>query len=129
MDNLTFTSKCTGFIYSSNYFSLFQVLEDYNGTSFTMTFPVRTTLMNFPIPIINDTVYEGIEHFRLSLSTESSSVELGPNSTVEILDNDSEFCYMRHMQHNCMIMYGSLDAYIITRSHYYYAHNCLVYTK
>ena len=65
---------------------------DYNGTTITVTFPDDgTTLVHIPIPIVNDELHEDIEFFNLSLSTLDGSVQLGPDSEVEIVDNDRKF--------------------------------------
>ena len=55
-----------------------------------MTFPAGVTLVNFPIPIVNDTLTEITERFVLTLSS-SDDVILGPDSAVEILNDEGEF--------------------------------------
>ena len=60
-----------------------------------MTFPVGTTLVDVPIPIVNDELHEDPEYFNLSLSTLDVNVQLGPDSAVEIVDNDCELT--KHM--------------------------------
>ena len=77
----------------------FQAPEDYNGTAVTVTFPVGTTLVPVPISIVNDELHEDQERFSLSLSTSDPSVELGPNSTVEINDDDGKFAGTRDTDH------------------------------
>ena len=54
-----------------------------------MTFPPGVTLVDFPIPIMDDNIPENTERFILSLSS-NDDVILGPDSAVDILDNDGE---------------------------------------
>ena len=60
--------------------------------------------MNFPIPIVDDNITESMERFNLALSS-LDDVVLGPDSILEILDNDGEFvafsrpCYQFHHLH------------------------------
>lgn len=71
---------------------LIKAPDDYDSASVTMTFNVGVTLVDFPIPITNDTTAEDVERFNISLSTTSPSslVDLGPNSIVQITDDDRE---------------------------------------
>ncbi len=65
--------------------------SDYSNTSGTLTFPPNTLTQTVPLPIINDTVYEGStdEFFYLSLSNEISAT-LGANSVLKIYIDDNE---------------------------------------
>ena len=84
-----------------NLLILFAAPGDYSGAAVTMTFSAGVTLVDFPIPIVNDTLIEGMERFDLALNS-SDDVVLGPDSAVEILDDGSEFiaisvpCYQFH---------------------------------
>ena len=78
----------------TNLLILFTAPGDYSGAAVTMTFPAGVTLVDFPIPIVNDILIEGMERFDLSLSS-SDDVVLGPDSAVEILDDEGEFIAFR----------------------------------
>ena len=85
---------------------------DYDGTDVTMTFmfPGGITEMFFPIPIVNDSVAESVEQFTISLSTTSSlgnAIVLGPNSTVQINDNDRKII----IYNNYIVYYWMKDKY------------------
>ena len=69
----------------------FQAPDDYDGSAFDVTFPLNITYMDVPISIVNDDIHEDTERFNLSLSTNDPNVSLGPDSAVEITDNDRKF--------------------------------------
>lgn len=79
---------------------LFQAPGDYNGTAVNVTFPVGTTLIPVPIPIVDDDLHEGLESFSLSLFTSDPNIGLGPDSAVEINDNDGKLVGTCDMDHN-----------------------------
>ena len=59
-----------------------------------MTFPVGVTLRPAPIAIVDDELHEeDVESFSLSLSTSDPNVGLGPDSAVEINDNDGKLMW------------------------------------
>jgi len=63
--------------------------SDYTATSGALTFNPGMTNRTFTVPILNDTVYEGIESFNLTLSAPANAV-LGANAiaTAAIVDDD-----------------------------------------
>ena len=58
----------------------------------TLFFSGGATLVSFPIPIINDSIPEATEQFTVSMSTTDPLAILGPDSAVQINDDDREFC-------------------------------------
>ena len=65
--------------------------RDYDPGLYTVMFNAGETEKSFQVPIINDDVFEGNEHFNLTInSTSPSVVSIGdPNQAkVTILDND-----------------------------------------
>ena len=56
----------------------------------TFDIPAGVTLVPFPIPIVDDSTAEPVEQFTISLSTMDPFAELGPDSTVQINDDDRE---------------------------------------
>ena len=66
---------------------------DYTTTSVTVTIQATVSSQNVMVPIINDSLVEGVEQFSAQLSVPSGQdgVMLGANiATVEITDDDSE---------------------------------------
>ena len=66
---------------------------DYTTTSVTVTIQATVSSQNVMVPIINDSLVEGVEQFSAQLSVPSGQdgVMLGVNTaTVEITDDDSE---------------------------------------
>ena len=53
-----------------------------------MTFLPGDTMQNFPIPIIDDAIFENPEQLIISLSSTDPSAVLGPDSTVLINDGN-----------------------------------------
>ena len=67
--------------------------EDYTSTETDLTFtPDDSNKMCVNIPIGNDTVVEGSENFTVTVTSNDTSVQIGPNSnsTVTIVDDDGE---------------------------------------
>ena len=67
--------------------------DDYTATSMAVTIQAADASQVVMVPIINDSLVEGVERFtaRLSLPTGQDGVMLGANTaTVEITDDDSE---------------------------------------
>ena len=63
---------------------------DYAATTTTLTFAAGVSSLTFPLPIANDTLAEGNERFRITLSNPSPGARLGNPSTaiVTILDDE-----------------------------------------
>lgn len=76
--------------------------DDYGGADVTRVFifPGGATTVSFPIPIVNDDVAEDVEQFTISLSTNDSLATLGPDSVVQITNNDREFILMYIVCHD-----------------------------
>ena len=67
--------------------------EDYIATSMSVTIQAADASQVVMVPIINDSLIEGVEQFtaQLSLPSDLDGVMLGANTTtVEITDDDSE---------------------------------------
>ena len=67
--------------------------EDYTTTSVTVTFQAAESSQVVMVPILPDTLLEGVEQFtaQLSLPAGQTGVVLGANTaTVEITDDDCE---------------------------------------
>ena len=67
--------------------------EDYTTTSVMVTFQAAETLQVVMVPILPDTLLEGLEQFtaQLSLPVVQTGVVLGADTaTVEITDDDCE---------------------------------------
>ncbi|MEY2407883.1 MAG: hypothetical protein QOF48_553 [Verrucomicrobiota bacterium] len=64
--------------------------EDYIGTNVTLTFAAREVKKTIQIPILSDTIFEGIETFMLHLSNATGGATLGErtDAIVVILDDD-----------------------------------------
>ena len=66
---------------------------DYTTTSVTVTIPATVSSQSVIVPIINDSLIEGVEQFsaQLSLPAGQDGVMLGANTaTVEITGDDGE---------------------------------------
>jgi len=65
--------------------------DDYRATTGTLVFPPNVTLKTITIPIVNDTLAEGNEKFRVVLSNPQGGTQLGAISHTEvtIVENDS----------------------------------------
>ena len=62
---------------------------DYNPTTQTVTIPAGQTSVNFDIPIIDDTIFEGPENFNVTVSTVSTSnATIGTNNSVNTIIYD-----------------------------------------
>ena len=63
---------------------------DYTSTETDLTFTPGSDRLCVNIPITNDTVVEGNENFTVTVTSNDTTVQIGPNSnsTVTITDND-----------------------------------------
>ena len=64
---------------------------DFEATSGQLIFDSTTTVLSFPVTILNDTLAEGPEEFLLQLTTTEQRVILDPpQMDVEIIDHDGK---------------------------------------
>ena len=71
--------------------------KDYTSAETDLTFTPESSRLCVNIPITNDTVVEGNETFTVTVTSNDTTVQTGPNSnsTVTIIDNDGRQC--RHI--------------------------------
>ena len=76
--------------------------SDYEGESFSVTFPAGVNVMNFNVPIIDDNIADLAESFILTLEIPPASAAMGvmkaspDTATVNIMD-DEGYCIYRGM--------------------------------
>ncbi len=63
---------------------------DYEAISQTLTFPKDNAEQTFAVQILDDGTSEGTESFKLALSNQSSTAELGPQFEAELIILDDE---------------------------------------
>ena len=70
--------------------------SDYEGGSFSVTFPAGVNVASFNVPIINDTIAECAKLFTLDLEIPAAAAAMGvirgspDTATVHIMDDDGE---------------------------------------
>ncbi|MBI2849193.1 MAG: hypothetical protein HYX88_03585, partial [Chloroflexi bacterium] len=77
--------------------------SDYIPVSGTLTFADGETRKAFSVPIIADTVFEGIENVNLSLHNPTGGATLGSQSTAVLNINDTEFVSHNFIQESATL--------------------------